>query len=261
MENIEQMKNKIKGEEDEEDFEEDNESSENTVQKFSLIKADVENSSLEKPKTKRDQIREALLAGESSKSLISRGYNRNSVRTIASEMKKEFGREFGTSKEVTNTPLQVFAKGSPPEALINSVAIPNGIDGLKEFELGMKFGLSTLVMGVRMAQELSSIGIAQAQPLIKMAAEMRAGEIQAAEHAAGEAANLAAGSLMEGLMPFLQERSSGSSEGKSSIDPMMRSMMMRVIEPLMKSLTNRLMPGYSEMAGDQIPTGWTRTRR
>lgn len=49
------------------------------------------------------------------------------------------------------------------------------------FNKGVSYGADTVLAGIRAAQELSSLGISQATPIIKMAQEMREAEGQAAK--------------------------------------------------------------------------------
>jgi len=56
------------------------------------------------------------------------------------------------------------------------------------FNKGVNYGATTILVGIRSAQELSSLGIAQATPIIKMAQEMRQAEGQAAQEMAAQLA-------------------------------------------------------------------------
>ena len=72
-------------------------------------------------------------------------------------------------------------------------AVPQAYNGAAQaywegFNRGVAYGANTILVGIRSAQELSALGIAQATPLIKMAQEMRQAEGQAAEIIAAEMA-------------------------------------------------------------------------
>lgn len=214
----------------------------------------------EPPEGKSNYAKWALMHGKSEEELIADGANPGTVRVTAQELEKEGLRKRppkppkGT-KELTAPKaggLQIFAKGSPPEALVNAIEIPDGVGDLKKFEQGLKFGASVLIMGVRLAQELSSIGVQQARPLVEMAKDMRSGEAAAAKNAAGEAAMTAAGMVQQNLQPYLSKITGG---GGGEGDPMKR-MMTRVMEPLLKSVMGRVIPGVQPGAG--TPEGWER---
>jgi hypothetical protein len=196
-------------------------------------------------------IERRLLEGTTREELVAEGYNANSVRTIYSTLKskgelKPSAPASGKKKKgehaiSANIPIPVFAKGSPPEAIISAMRMPDVSNGQGfSFEQGMKFGLSVAVLGIRMAQELSAVGVQQAKPLIDMAKEMRTGEEAAAKNAAGEAANEAAGMVYEKMMPMIASLQKGG--GGASSDPM-RDMMVRQIEPLFGNIMQSVMGG------------------
>jgi hypothetical protein len=51
------------------------------------------------------------------------------------------------------------------------------------FDAGVEYGMKSIVIGVRLAQELSSLAISQAKPLIDMAKELRPDATQIAKEA------------------------------------------------------------------------------
>jgi hypothetical protein len=78
-------------------------------------------------------------------------------------------------------------KPSPLEVLIQELKVPAIADGQAVvFDAGVEYGVRSVLVGVRVAQELSAMGVQQAMPLIKMAQEMRESEAQAAKILAGE---------------------------------------------------------------------------
>jgi len=232
----------------------------------------------EKQTSIRKQIESALLAGTSQAELLAKGYNKKSIQTIASELKSKLGtrRPIGKAPIRNKAGLPIFAGGSPPEAIIDNVEVPDvaGGQGIP-FEQGIKFGMSLVILGVRVAQELSGIGITQAKPILDMAKSMREGEALAAKNAAGEAANDAAGQVVETLGPVLanlQRNTGGVGEGG---DPV-KAMMVRQMEPMMGKLMQGVFamimpslgaPQLNEPKDNQPPsnasnasnvTGWTR---
>jgi len=203
------------------------------------------------------EIRAKLLAGVTREELEAEGYNKNSIRTIASEIKTELGKKGPVGKRPTGNErakLQVFSKGSPPEAIVQSLDVPRELDG--NFEVGMKFGMMSIISGIRIAQELSQIGVQQARPLVDMARDMRSGEAAAARAAATEAAADAAGQVQNNLAPFLSRMDSrlSSIERPRTGNPM-QDMMVRMMEPLMQQTIQKIMPGMAP--GQQGPPGWT----
>lgn len=216
----------------------------------------------------RKQIEEGLLAGESRADLIARGFNKRSVETVASELKsklhsrKPIGKE-GAPRVSPGT--AIFAHGSPPEAIIEGIVMPDVADGSGvAFEQGLKFGMSLVIMGVRVAQELSGIGVAQAKPIVEMAKSMREGEAMASKNAAGEAAMEAAGMVQQSLMPILanlQKNSGGGSEGGDPVKAMMVRTMEPIMQKLMGGMLGRLVPGAQPpqlTQGQGSVDGWTR---
>jgi hypothetical protein len=221
------------------------------------------------PAEKMKFIKWGLLHDLSKEELVARGYNDRSVDICGQELEKkglykrpprptskkdkEQSLALTSGKQEKN--LQVFAKGSPPEALIDSVSIP--LDGAEApiFEKGMKFGMTVLTLGVRVAQELTNMGVQQARPIIEMARDMRMGEAAAAKSAAGEAASLAAAEVQQNMAPYLMKIAEMGKAGGEA-DPI-KAMMVRTMEPMIQRMVAQFMPG---MAGQQTPTGWTRKK-
>jgi len=187
-------------------------------------------------------------------------FNNRSVDICAQELEKEGLRKRpprppkdppGSKLQTTNhagKSTQVFAKGSPPEAIIETLDLPT-VDGqIVGFESGMKFGAKMVVMGVRIAQELSALGIQQVKPLIELSRDARSGEEAAAKNAAIEAATGAAAMIQQNLTPYL------ANMGKTPEANPMQSMMVRTMEPIIKRLMGGLIPGM----GPQQAEGWTR---
>lgn len=227
-------------------------------------------------KGKMNMIKWGLMHDASEKDLEGQGFNSKSIRMAAFELEKESYRKRparSRTKEVSSDArgggggtaavatrgrgnFPVPTKPVPPEFLIEQIILP--IDGVqaKSFEHGMKFGASMLVLGVRVAQELSNMGLQQARPIMDMANAMRQGEAEAAKGAAAEAAMLAAGQVSSEMMPMF---ASLSKEKAAGGDPM-KSMMARTMEPMMQKIMNMFMPGTAGETGG-IPSGWTRKTR
>lgn len=202
----------------------------------------------EKPSI-RKQITARLTEGASREELEAEGYSKRSIQTIASELKIKLNTRKGLGKAITTTSrgLPIFAKGAPPEAIIEAIEVPDVSNGMGyPFEQGIKFGMSLVTLGIRMAQELSGIGVMQAKPLLDMAKSMREGESLAAKNAAGEAAMEAAGMVQQSIMPALANLQSKAGAGE---DPV-KGMMVRTMEPIM----NKIMGGMFSKLGAGNPT-------
>ncbi len=221
------------------------------------------------PKGVTAQIKEALLGGATEASLKTR-FNPTTVRMAAFDLEKQGLRQrdkkppggkqnSGTGAEEAQPiatgadgKVAIYAKGSPPEALINAVRVPDGERAT--FESGMKFGMSLVVLGVRVAQELSAIGIQQASPLIALAKDMRSGEAAAAKSAATEAAAMAAGEVQANIAPLLAHLADSAENRPASVNPM-GDMMVRLMEPVMQGVFKQVLPGIPQSDG---PSGWAR---
>ena len=226
-----------------------------------------------------DTIELALLQGVSRDELEAQGFKHNSIRTVASLMKGTFGREFGKepipvveapavttekgkskpaeSKPVVRATSQT-AKGMPIELLIDGLELPSvTLEFMPQFEKGVRTGLGMAVLGIRMAQELSALGITQAQPIIKMAESMRQGEKIAAQSASAEAAMAVGQDIRGTLGPVLAEVASridalDASSRSASPNPM-ASMMARVLEPQMTNMMNRVFAAFPAVGGGMVP--------
>lgn len=165
--------------------------------------------------------------------------------------------EKALTNRATEKSMQIFAKGSPPEAIIESIKIPEAVDGnALVFESGMKFGMSTLVLATRIMQELSAIGMQQVKPLIDMTRSVREGETAAFKSGADEGAQKAAQAMGNTMMPLMSEmmaKVETATKGSSDADPM-KAMMARTMEPIMKGMLGKFIPGM----GDEAPVGWTK---
>jgi hypothetical protein len=77
----------------------------------------------------------------------------------------------------------------PLEVLIRDLELPSLVDGqAKIFDAGVQYGIKSVLVGVRVAQELSAMGVQQASPIISMAKEMRESESNSAKIVASELA-------------------------------------------------------------------------
>ena len=222
----------------------------------------------EEPTKKGDNIKWHLLRGASKEELVAAGAAPRSVDIARSELVKAnlMARKdkptppprTGMTAAGEPKPIQVFSKGSPPEAIINALVMPEeaGQQG-PAFEQGLKFGMSVLVLGVRVMQEMSQVGLQQSKPIIDMAKEMRAGEAAAYKEASTDAAMKTAQAMGATIMPMLAgvEAAVDKLERPPEGSDPMKSMMVRTMEPMMKRMMNQIMPG---MENEPI-SNWKRT--
>lgn len=212
-------------------------------------------------KSKTKYTKWALMHGKMEDELVAEGFNDRSVDICAQELEKDGHRQRplkpekppkGTAVVPVGKPggIQVFAKGSPPEAIIEGISLPAMADGEGPlFEKGIKFGASMIVLGVRVAQELTNLGVQQAKPIMEMAKTMREGEAMAAKGAAGEAAMTAAALVQQNLQPYL----ANLSKPPAGPNPM-QEMMARLMEPAIQQMVSKMMPGM----GPSTPSGWAK---
>lgn len=211
-------------------------------------------------KSKTKYTKWALMHGRMEDELVTEGFNPRSVDICAQELEKDGYRKRPPKPEKPPADLipvgaqagkgmQVFAKGSPPEAIIDSISLPIADGEGPAFEKGLKFGASIVVLGVRVAQELSNLGVQQARPLIEMSKSMREGEALAAKSASGEAAMAAAAMVQQNLQPYL----ANMSRPPAGPNPM-KEMITRLMEPMMQRMLGGVIPG----AGPPTPSNWTK---
>lgn len=213
---------------------------------------------------KMNSCKWGLLHGMSESMLKEKGYNPKTIYIAAHELetaglyhrvKEEKPPQDLIPQGKARGAMQIYARGASPEALIEHMEVPMDGPDTKIFEKGMKFGMTVLTLGVRVAQELTNMGVQQARPIIEMARDMRAGEAQAAKNAAAEAASLAAAEVQQNMTPYLMKIAEMGKAGGEA-DPM-KAMMVRTMEPLIQRMMTQFMPG---MAGQQTPTGWIRKK-
>jgi hypothetical protein len=185
--------------------------------------------------------------GEELKAIVAEleqeGIDPKSIANRKSELKDKLFKERSLVKGG-----EVAARGlMSPEALVELMPKPDGVNGA--FISGMKYEAMNMIRGIRMAQELSKMGISQADPIIKMAQEMRKAEGQAAEAMASEVA---------GVVSQGNARVSNSIEqlrqmmGAQSQDPFTRMIsMMQSMQQFMQ-MFGMPMPG---MMGMPMPGG------
>jgi hypothetical protein len=209
----------------------------------------------EPPEGKSNQVKWALMHDMTEADLVEQGFNASTVRICAQELEKDGYRQRPSKGKSDTTAvvkagkagqIQTFAKGSPPEALINAIELPLNSPNAKIFESGLKTGAALLVLGVRVAQELSAVGIQQAKPIMDMARSMREGEALAAKNAASEAAQEAAMKVSGVFSPHLASLEDTISDLKSGGQDPVQAMMVRTMEPMFQQMMRTFMPGLAQ---------------
>lgn len=233
----------------------------------------------EEPTGEEDRSKYWLLRGLSDEEVAEKGLNPNTVRIARSHLMRDgyMKKERKPSKPKNDKPsaavakqtqgkqLQTFAKGSPPESLINALEVPDptGNGALLQFESGMKFGLTMLVTAVRLVSEMSIIGSQQVKPLLDMTKTMREGEALSYKAGAEEAAFKAAQAMGQTILPEVGaihedvariEKSVAA--GAAGGDPV-KGMMVRTMEPLLQNMMGKMIPGMAGSAKSE-PAGWKR---
>lgn len=223
------------------------------------------------------QIEEGLLNGATVEELVLMGYNKRSVQTIKSTLKSKMQNQGGGGSDEggrgnnnqgnggRGKGMTIFAKGAPPEAIIDAIELPDvSGEGGRPFEQGLKFGMSLVILGVRVAQELSAIGVTQAKPIVDMAKSMREGEAVAAKAAATSAASEVADMMSEQFVPILAglqggqnallQKADNNNNNNPALPPgtdPMKAMMAKTMQPFYQNMMNMMMGTMTKM----IPGG------
>ena len=222
-----------------------------------------------------DEIKERLLEADSEeqltiikKTLSMEGVPQGSIDSCVQRLKTK-------GELIFQTAVTRYGDGTKPQAvetIIRGMKLPELVlDGGKEiFDSGVRYGMSALVAGVRLAQELSQMGISQASPVIRMAQELRAG----AGESAREAGQVAAENAIAGAMEYLasQQKPQGKVDIATVRDPMM-GILARAMEPALTQAMNKMFSafgGQTAQPGTQttqiaeqpnqglnLPSGWS----
>ncbi len=156
-------------------------------------------------------------------------------------------------------------KPSPVEVILRDMKLPVIADGdSRVFDAGVSYGMRALIAGIRMAQELSQMGISQASPVIRMAQELRAGAGQSAR----EAGEVAAETALAGAIGIMSEKRSEKVDIATVPNPM-AGIMARAMEPALTKALGGMMgmfggqpaQGSGQSQTDQssassLPSGW-----
>lgn len=186
--------------------------------------------------------------------LESEGIDTKSIANRKSELKDRLFKGKSLAKGG-----EMVAKGvMSPEALVELMPQPDGVN--EAFVAGMKYEAVNMIRGIRMAQELSKMGISQADPIIKMAQEMRKAEGQAAQEVANELAGFVSQSNAKVASSIEQLR---QLVGGKSDDPFTRMISMMQSMQQMSQMFGLPMPGMmgggmpaNQPGGQQMQPQW-----
>ena len=139
----------------------------------------------------------------------------------------------------SKTDQRSLMRAQPLEVLIRENRLPAIVDGSAEvFDAGVEYGMKSILIGVRVAQELSKMGIDQAGPIIKMAQEMRQTEGQVAKET-----GVAMGETIAGRMfDFMEQRLPQKADIATVPNPM-QALMARTMETVVNRMTNTMLGG------------------
>jgi len=161
------------------------------------------------------------------------------------------GRSSETPPEATRGMARTPARPGSLDVAIERLQVPmvpEAYNGEAEiywegFNKGVAYGANTILVGIRSAQELSSLGISQATPIIKMAQEMRQAEGQAAQEVAAQLAQ----ATMQGnqqLMGAINNLAVSQPNAPNPMAQVMAETLKPVLQQVMQSLMGGLLGGF-----------------
>jgi len=151
----------------------------------------------------------------------------------------------------------------PIEEITKWMKLPEVTDGNKAaFDSGVDYATRMIIGGVRIAQELSRMGVAQASPIIKMAQEMDRAKGESARDAGAAAAEEMAQQLVGYLGPKFDQLGEAAKPQKVDIatvkNPMggvMARNMERIVDRMFDQAINKnVSPGQPKTIS--LPAGW-----
>jgi len=176
------------------------------------------------------------------------GEKPGTIDAVVHELRKKGHLRFDESK----TTFSKMATGKEiipaMHSFIEEVYVPRPIDGRDGYwdgyEAGTRRARQDLFLSIMALQQLSSLGVQQAQPLVAMAKELRA------EVNPYEVAQAASQQVLNSSMP--QILSAVKQAAPRSPDPW-DDMMVRVVEPMIQQMMGTVMGGF--MPGGMMPMG------
>ena len=201
----------------------------------------------------KERIKERLLSAADAESLMEirqdlkdEGENPGSINACVSDLRKHGQLRFEKARTTT-----ALMKPSPVELLISQLRLPEIVNGQREvFDAGVDYAMKTIVIAVRISQELSAMGIAQSRPLLLMAQELRQSDKQAME-----AAQAASERVLANVMPELQSLRESAARNAAKtpppppapppkdMDEVIARPMGKLVERMVDMAINQFMPG------------------
>lgn len=196
------------------------------------------------------------------RTLILEGIPEGTVKGRVSGLRAKGGLIFSAAVSET-----VGTKPLPIEGILRGMKLPQIGDGKTEvFNAGVEYGMKSVIAGVRLAQELSQMGVAQASPLIRMSQEMRA----ASEKSAEEAGRAAAEEMFGDVAGWLNanQPKAGVADIATVANPM-TGIFARALEPVMTQMLGKAFGAFGKQRGQiaqtdsqtqpeaGLPPGWT----
>jgi len=165
------------------------------------------------------------------------GIKLENIRPRKAERRKRLRKE-----GILPTRQQLVSKQLTPEmqAFMENVYIPRPVDGADGFwdgyELGTRRARQDMFLSLFALQQLSSLGIQQAKPLVDMAKELR-GDV-------GQAAQAAAAGVGQALQPQMQKLADAIRQGAMASSPNpFASMIAQAFQPFVQQLLSSTLSG------------------
>jgi len=183
------------------------------------------------------------------------GIKKSSIAPRKSERKKEL-------RQISIIPSGQKGSGTlSAEQIIERLPWPVDDNGRvsEAFRAGQMYEAMNVIRGIRLAQELSKMGIEQASPLIKMATEMR----EAESKAASQAAQVAAAGVGQMLQPQIERMENALKQATLASSPnpfaamsaeIMKPLFQQVLGGVVSSLTRVFQPQALPQAPDSQGT-------
>jgi hypothetical protein len=198
----------------------------------------------------RRRILEAINADDLARirqELKDEGEKPGTIDAVVHELRKKGHLRFDEAK--TGFPRMTTGKEIIPamHSFIEEVYVPRPIDGRDGYwdgyEAGTRRARQDLFLSIMALQQLSSLGVQQAQPLVAMAKELRA-EVNPYEVAQAASQQVLNSSMPQILSAVRQHATPSSSNPWDD-------MMVRLIEPLIQQMMGAVMGGMMPMGAGQ----------
>jgi len=200
------------------------------------------------------------------RTLRQEGVPDGSIRAAINRMRNKGKLVFQTSIDKgTNGSMADSHDPMPLEMIISEMSLPleiaketSNTDLVRGWNLGSRHTAKMIVGGVRIAQELSRMGIAQASPIIRMAGEMD----KAKGASAKEAGTAAAESMAQQMIEYLQSKEQKTDKVDiASVNDPMKGMMARQMERMMDRMQDTMFTQPGQPVKPSLPITWKDERK